>query len=100
MKFFKEDYNEEKDPEPRSKEWPWSLPRSVMRARYGERAGDPAIPQEALERYQKPSGRPVDECDPIPIYLMECKKLGKKPDRNMIEILEKLWSTFTKRNWR
>lgn len=152
VRYFPTD--DEKDPEINSKEWPWSLPRSVVLARYASHGGEPErghaiyppgtiawakkddhvypvifgyeekgylikknqwmITEEELsarklrsvdrvyeiinhKSYYQPE-IPLDEYDPVPIYMAECKKLGTQPDKHKIEILTKLWKTYRRRH--
>lgn len=154
MKFTKDD--DEKDPPICTPEWPWSLPRSVVLARYASDGGEPErgaaryapgtiawgksqvdgrwhpvifgyeekgylikrnewmITDEELAKqklrnvervYEIISHRshyspemPLDEYDPVPIYIKEMQKLGKQPDKHMIEHLSRLWETYKKRH--
>ena len=40
----------------------------------------------------------MDHYDPVPIYIAEMKKLGKKPDEGMIKSLKGMWDVFCKRH--
>lgn len=99
IRYTKDEYDNEKDPPVESKEWPWSVPRSVMKRRYGELAGE--MPPTEMPHYRKADPdkhRSMSECNPVPIYLEECKKLGKAPSKEFVTTLQKLWEMFLLRN--
>lgn len=41
--------------------------------------------------------KPIADNDPIPVYIMECERLGIKPRPEVLELLENMWRMFLER---